>query len=182
MVGQRRKARAPVQLDTLPVEDFRHPGSTRRNNPPAALAAEGRTPPAPRITYAYSARLDPALRSDPSGHADALPPLLEKAVREKLTLEEATLLARVLRRHEPWLEWAGKRETPGFAVDPVALHIHERVSAQAILRVAARKDVTRDLFADPPLTYSQAVRFYQHDVDWSNRPNTPPSLRRACLN
>jgi adenine-specific DNA-methyltransferase len=54
-------------------------------------------------------------------------------------------------------------------VDPVALHIHERVSTQAILRVAARRDVTRDLFADPKLSYREAVKFYQHDVDWANR-------------
>jgi adenine-specific DNA-methyltransferase len=153
----------------LPIEDYRHEGATRPNNPPAAIAAEGRTPPAPRTSYAYSPRLDPALRSDPSGQADALPPLLEKATREKLTPEEAALLAEALRRHEPWLEWAGKREKPGFAVDPVALHIHERVSTQAILRAAARQDVTRDLFADPTLSYAQAVKFYQHDVDWANR-------------
>ena len=50
----------------------------RPNNPPAAIAAQGRTPPAPRISYAYSPRLDPALRSAPSGRADALTPLLEK--------------------------------------------------------------------------------------------------------
>ncbi len=56
---------------------------------------------------------------------------MEKATREKLTPDEAALLAEALRRHEPWLEWAGKRETPGFAVDPVALHIHERVPAWA---------------------------------------------------
>ena len=38
---------------------------------------------------------------------------------------------------QPWLEWAGKREEHErgfFDVDPVALHIHERVSAQAMLR------------------------------------------------
>jgi adenine-specific DNA-methyltransferase len=70
---------------------------------------------------------------------------------------------------EPWLEWAGKREANGFAVDPVALHIHERVSTQAILKIAARKDVTRDLFADPQLDYHQAVQFYRHEMDWSNR-------------
>ena len=74
-----------------------------------------------------------------------------------------------MRRHDPWLEWAGKREANGFAVDPVALHIHERVSTQAILKVAARKDVTRDLFADPQLDYHQAVQFYRHEMDWSNR-------------
>ena len=153
----------------LPVEDYRHAGATRPNNPPAAIAAEGQTPPAPKLSYAYSPRLDPVLRFDGTGRADALPPLLEKATREALTAEEARLLAEALRRHEPWLEWAGKREQPGFAVDPVALHIHERISTQAILRAAARQDITRDLFADPRLDYAQAVRFYQHDVDWANR-------------
>lgn len=168
MVGQRRAQRGGSD-EALPVEDYRHAGATRPNNPPAALAAEGRTPPAPRTAYAYSPRLDPALRSDPTGRADALPPLLEKATREKLTPEEAALLAEALRRHEPWLEWAGKREAPGFTVDPVALHVHERVSTQAVLRAAARQDVTRDLFADPRLSYAQAVKFYQHPVDWANR-------------
>jgi adenine-specific DNA-methyltransferase len=164
-----RRTQPTEQQGALPVEDYRHTGATRLNNPPAAIAAEGRTPPAPKLTYAYSPRLDPVLRSDPSGKADALPPLLEKATREKLSAEEAALLAEALRRYEPWLEWAGKRETPRFAVDPVALHIHERVSTQAILRMAARQDVTRDLFAEPKLTYAQAVRFYQHDMDWANR-------------
>lgn len=43
------------------------------------------------------------------------------------------------------------------------------MAAQAILRVAARQDVQRDLFADPQLAYREAVQFYQHDVDWANR-------------
>jgi len=167
-MARRRRGEAAGQA-SLPVEDYRHEGAKRPNNPPAAIAAEGRTPPAPKLTYAYSPRLDPVLRFDASGKADALPPLLEKATREPLTREEAALLAEALRKHEPWLEWAGKRELPGFAVDPVALHIHERVSTQAILRAAARQDITRDLFADPKLDYAQAVRFYQHDVDWANR-------------
>jgi hypothetical protein len=38
------------------------------------------------------------------------------------------MLADALRMHEPWLEWAGKREKQGFAVDPVALHIHECIT------------------------------------------------------
>lgn len=49
------------------------------------------------------------------------------------------------------------------------LHIHERVSTQALLKVATRQDVTRDLFADPEQEYREAVQFYQHDVDWTNR-------------
>jgi len=56
-----------------------------------------------------------------------------------------------------------------FEVDPVALHIHERVSAQAILKIAARQDVERSLFADPDQEYHEAVQFYQHNIDWTNR-------------
>ena len=134
----RRQAQPKIEPGALPVDDCRHPEATRPNNPPAALAAEGRTPAVPRATYAYCPKLTPSLRSDPSGKADALPALLEKATREKLNKEEAALLAEALRRHEPCPEWAGKRETPAFAADPVALHIHERVSTRAILRTGAR--------------------------------------------
>ena len=35
--------------------------------------------------------------------------------------------------------------------------------------MAARQDVQRQLFADPQQAYHEAVQFYQHDVDWSNR-------------
>jgi adenine-specific DNA-methyltransferase len=73
---------------------------------------------------------------------------------------------------EPWLEWAEKREQHErgfFDVDPVALHIHERVSAEAIVRLAMREDVQRDLFADPHQPYQEAIQFYRHDVDWANR-------------
>ena len=111
-MAARRRAGTAEATGALPVEDYRHVGATRPNNPPAALAGEGRTPAAPRTSYAYSPRLDPALRADPTGRADALPPLLEKATQEKLTAEEAALLAEALRRHEPWLEWAGKWSAP----------------------------------------------------------------------
>ena len=79
------------------------------------------------------------------------------------------ILAEALKNHGPWLEWAGKQEAESFAVDPVALHIHERVSAKAIVKVAERENVQRELFADPQLEYLEAVEFYQHDVDWTNR-------------
>jgi len=75
------------------------------------------------------------------------------------------------------LEWSGKREKPWFEVEPVALHIHERVSTQAILRVLAREDVQRDLFADPQQSYAEAVQFYKHEVDWSNRMILGDSLQ-----
>lgn len=67
------------------------------------------------------------------------------------------------------MEWAGKREQSTLEVEPIALHEHERVSTQAILSVAKRRDVPRDFFGGPHLDYNEAVKFYQHDIDWVNR-------------
>ena len=43
------------------------------------------------------------------------------------------------------------------------------MSARAAVRIAARQDVQRSLWADPEQEYHEAVQFYQHDVDWANR-------------
>jgi adenine-specific DNA-methyltransferase len=151
------------------VTDYRHDEATRKNNPPAKIAAEGTVPLMPKIQYAYSPRLAPKLQFDPTGAPDKLPELLQEAQRRPLTDAEANELAGALRTQEPWLEWAGKREKRSFEVDPVALHIHERVSPQAILRVAARHDIEPSLFADPQQQYHEAVQFYRHEIPWTNR-------------
>ena len=161
-----RKKRTTQQKE---VQDYRHDTATRKNNPPAGIAAQGKIRETPKQEYAYNPHLPPNLRSDPNGDADELPELLQIAQQRALNTEEAKTLADALRHHNPWLEWAGKQETKSFTVDPVALHIHERVSAKAILKVAERQNVQRELFADPQQDYSKAVDFYQHDVDWANR-------------
>ena len=145
-------------------------GATRKNIPPAGLASHGRVRDEAPHHHSYNPHLPPVLRSAPDpADGDRLPELLAAARERALSDEEAQVLAEALRRHEPWLEWSGKRERPWFEVDPVALHMHERVSTQAILRVLGRKDVNRDLFSDPELEYAQAVQFYRHDVEWANR-------------
>ena len=161
-----RKKRTAQQKE---VQDYRHDTATRKNNPPAGIAAQGKIQETPKQEYTYNPHLPPNLRSDPNGNADELPELLQIAQQRPLNAEEAKTLADALRHHSPWLEWAGKQETKSFSVDPVALHIHERVSAKAILKVAERQNVQRELFADPQQDYSKAVDFYQHDVDWANR-------------
>ena len=151
------------------VEDYRHDQATRTNNPPAGLAAYGTVHEQPRHEYAYNPHLPPVLRFDGNGNPDKLSELLEKARHERLSDDEVNMLEEALKHHTPWLEWAGKQEAKSFVVDPVALHIHERVSTKAILKVAQRENVQRDLFADPQQEYGEAVQFYQHDVDWANR-------------
>ena len=161
-----RRKRTTQQKD---IQDYRHDTATRKNNPPAGIAAQGKIRETPKQEYAYNPHLPPNLRSDPNGDADKLPELLQKAQQGPLSADEAKTIADALRHHSPWLEWAGKQETKSFSVDPVALHIHERVSAKAILKVAERQNVQRELFADPQQVYGEAVDFYQHDVDWANR-------------
>jgi adenine-specific DNA-methyltransferase len=128
------------------VSDYRH-AEKRKNSPPAGLAAQGRLCEVPKTRYSYDLHLPPVLRFNPSGAADQLPELLQEVCRRALTPEEARLLAEAPKNQQPWLEWAGKRESSGFEVDPVALHIHERISDQAILKLAQREPMQRYLFA-----------------------------------
>jgi adenine-specific DNA-methyltransferase len=151
-----------------PVQAYRH-DATRKNIPPAGLAGQGRVAEAPSERYFYDPHLPPVLRFDETGQADSLPPLLAKARQSKLSADEVQLLAEALRRQQPWLEWAGKREKRWFDVDPVALHIHERVAAEAIIATARRRPLQPSLFADPELEYREAIKFYEHEMDWTNR-------------
>lgn len=83
----------------------------------------------------------------------------------------------------PQLVWAGKHvlkaieveDASGIEVESVSLHVHDRVSAQAIIKDVQREDKQIELFADPQLPLHQAVQFYQHDVDWTNRLIQSPS-------
>ena len=70
---------------------------------------------------------------------------------------------------DPQLIWAGKAEHTSFEIDTVSLHIHERVSTEAMMRAIRREDVQRTLFADPQLSAAQELDFYQHNTDWANR-------------
>ncbi len=163
------RTKRPAKKQETETQDYRHDAATRKNNPPAGIASHAKVSEKRKQEYAYNPHLPPSLRFDESGDADQLPELLQKAQRGPLSADEVQILAEALRHHNPWLEWAGKQEAELFAVDPVALHIHERVSAKAIVKIAERENVQRELFADPQLEYLEAVQFYQHDVDWTNR-------------
>ena len=172
-------ARKKSKRKKIKSEDYRHTDKKRKNIPPAKIAAEGEIPKVNKVKYYYSPHLKPELRFDPSGKADRLHMIHDK-VAKYLTADESVLLNGAINNQQPWLEWADKKEEHDrlfFEVDPVALHIHERVSTQAIIRAAMREDAQRDLFADPQLEYQEAVKFYQHDIDWTNRMILGDSLQ-----
>ena len=164
-----KKRKADVGQAEEKVVDYRHKTSKRLNIPPAGLEARGEIAREKRIKWAYNPHLAPALRFDATGQADDIAEIIMAAGKRKLEPEEMKRLQEAFRNHEPWLEWAGKREQQWCVADPVALHIHERISTQAILKVARREDIQRDLFADPEHEYREAVQFYKHPMDWTNR-------------
>ena len=153
--------------EPTPITDFEHADARRKNLPPAGSPPGDRVAEEPKVKFAYDPHRTPVLRFNEA--VARCRELLEKATRTNLSKEEAAELAAHLESEQPWLEWAGKREQPHFEVEPVALHLHERVSAQAILRAVRREDVQRDFFAEPKLPAREARAYYQYDVDWANR-------------
>ena len=126
---KRTAAKAPD-----PVKDYRHDKSKRLNNPPAGLTGQKPTVTAEQKQTVYDPHKPPVLRFDATGAADKVTDLLAEAKARPLTKDEVAFLESALSNHQPWLEWSGKREQKRVAVDDVAQHVHERVSAQAILR------------------------------------------------
>jgi len=76
---------------------------------------------------------------------------------------------------DPQLQWAGKAERLSFDVDTVSLHVHERIDPRSIIEAVRKKNGNNyeqmSLFSaqdeNPPLR--EAVEFYKHRHNWSNR-------------
>lgn len=77
---------------------------------------------------------------------------------------------------DPSLQWAGKAERTSFDVPTVSLHVHERIDARTIIEAVRKQEAAPEatqlsLFAapteNPPLR--EAIEFYQHRHNWSNR-------------
>ena len=76
---------------------------------------------------------------------------------------------------DPQLVWAGKAERTSFELPTVSLHVHERIDPRTIVEAVRRQNgidqSQLSLFSLPeenaPLR--QAIEFYQHSHNWSNR-------------
>lgn len=157
-----------------PVSSFQHGDAARLNIPEATETQAGLSKGKKRV-YRYSPHLSPKLQFDSTGKSDKVPTIIEKVLAgQKLTDDETEILRSIGQQNvQPWLEWATKQEQEAkksFTVDDVILHIHERVSAQAILATARRQDIQeQDFFARPKLHQEQALQYYHHNMDWVNR-------------
>jgi len=77
---------------------------------------------------------------------------------------------------DPQLEWSGKIENSDFEVDTVSLHRHERIDPLTIIGKVLKKQISEQqtlfpFFENPEniLPLRDAIEFYKHDQNWSNR-------------
>ena len=76
---------------------------------------------------------------------------------------------------DPALSWAGKSEHTSFEVPTVSLHVHERIDPRTIVEAVRRRNgdssSQHSLFEDPKQNppIRQAIDFYRHRRDWTNR-------------
>jgi len=76
---------------------------------------------------------------------------------------------------DPALQWSGKKEHEDVTIDTVSLHVHERIDPLTILEKVIKKrniEETMLFYFDQPedhLPLREAVNFYKHDQNWSNR-------------
>jgi adenine-specific DNA-methyltransferase len=132
-----------------PIEQYDHADEKRANNPPVGLVTPETDPDSGRKKYEYDPHLDPQL------------------------------------------VWAGKAEHTSFEVPTVSLHVHERIDPKTIIAAVRKRNgngnglpspsgrgaggeaTARQLalfeqpIENPPIR--DAVEFYQHQHNWSNR-------------
>ena len=75
---------------------------------------------------------------------------------------------------DPTLVWAGKAERTSFEVPTASLHVHERIEPQTIIEAVRKRngaEAQLSFFADPAENppFRQAVDYYKHRHNWSNR-------------
>ena len=75
---------------------------------------------------------------------------------------------------DPRLDWSGRAEHTSFEVPTVSLHVHERIDSRTIVEAVRKRNGTdrqESLFNDPSENppIRQAIEFYRHRHNWSNR-------------
>ena len=75
---------------------------------------------------------------------------------------------------DPQLQWAGKAERTTFDVPTVSLHVHERIDPRTIIEAVRKRNgsngVQGSLFEEQrDIPLRQAIEFYKHSHNWSNR-------------
>ena len=171
---RKRKASAgPAQ-----IVSYRYPDK-RVNNPEVGMVHPENDPDQPETVWRYDPHIDPALEFD--NVRSRVENLIDDALASGDSDRMREALVELRRLQTPYLNWTGKAERTSFEVDTVSLHVHERIDPASILAAVRRRikgeqggqetAVQPGLFDAPfeSLPLRQAVDFYKHEKNWSNR-------------
>jgi len=154
------------------VEQYDHKDKTRLNNPPVGLVTPETDIQEETKTYAYDPHIDPSLQFDP--HRSQIEKIIEDGLGAESLEGAKASLAKLEKLQTPYLNWAGKAEHTSFEVPTVSLHVHERIDPKTIIRAvrkgngeAGQKSLFDFSAENPPLR--EAIEFYKHKHNWSNR-------------
>ena len=154
------------------ITQFKHKKKKRKNNPPIGLVSNKTEPlKAEKKKYAFDEHLSPELKFGPKRAK------IEKIIDQGLSgsCEEAKVALKKLKGlQEPYLNWAGKAEQNSFEVPTVSLHTHEKIDSRAIIEKVRKTNSVNyeqlSLFKkEQIIPENEAIDFYQHDKNWSNR-------------
>ena len=164
--------------DGAQVISYRHLDK-RVNNPEVGMVHPENDPDKPKTVWAYDPHIDPSLNFD-IGRSK-----IEKLIDDALSSGDPERMRDALMElknlQSPYLNWSGKAERTSFEVDTVSLHVHERIDPASILSAVRKrikgekglkeKEFQPDLFDAPfeNLPLRQAIDFYRHEKNWSNR-------------
>ena len=78
---------------------------------------------------------------------------------------------------DPQLSWAGKAEHTSFEIPTLSLHVHERIDPLTLIEAVRKRKGSADHKGQQPIFETpeenppirEAVEFYQHRHNWSNR-------------
>ncbi|MEO1345559.1 MAG: site-specific DNA-methyltransferase [Pseudomonadota bacterium] len=172
-----KKPKAPVSVTNYAHDD------RRVMNPEVGLVKPDNDPDGSKASWSYDPHIDPALQFD-MGRAQ-IESLIDDALTSGDQEKMRDALEELKRMQAPYLNWAGKAERTSFEIDTVSLHVHERIDPATILEGVKKRmagggmaeeqlDFFHPAFEDKPLR--EALGFYKHDKDWSNRLISGDSL------
>jgi adenine-specific DNA-methyltransferase len=173
-----KKASPRKSSSETQVLSYRHPDK-RVNNPEVGMVHPENDPDQPKTKWAYDPHIDPSLQFD--SERSRIESLIDDALGSGDPDIMRDALAELKRLQEPYLNWTGKAERTSFDVDTVSLHVHERIDPASILSTIRKrlKNETNGggvafqpgLFDAPfeNLPLRQALDFYKHEKNWSNR-------------
>ncbi|WP_018138833.1 MULTISPECIES: site-specific DNA-methyltransferase [unclassified Thioalkalivibrio] len=178
--GKNRQPRPSRGDEPVQVLSYRH-DEKRANNPPVGMVDATSDGVEEEAVWSYDPHLDPELRFDSSATRARVERLIDEALASGDQAQMKDALEELKRLQAPYLQWTGKAERTSFEVDTVSLHVHERIDPATILAAVQKRlrdskgkaapTLQPDLFHAPfeNLPLRDAIDFYKHERDWSNR-------------